>query len=116
MIQNNDTGSEWDARFKDMKSHVEKCRNDSVPLTFSQNRKLGLWASRQRQHYKKLLNSEKTPMTEERVRLLNNIGFEWDASGSIWETRFDELKEFVEEFGHSRVPLRYPRNRPLGTW
>ena len=39
---------------------------------------LAEWASSQRKHYKKHQNGQHTPLTEERIKRLNSIGFAWD--------------------------------------
>lgn len=33
-----------------------------------------------------------------------------------WPIRFLELKAFREEHGHTLVPYKYPKNKPLGRW
>eukprot|EP00970_Alexandrium_tamarense_P008014 scaffold1538_cov190-Alexandrium_tamarense.AAC.7 len=42
---------------------------------------LARWADRQRSHYKKFLNGEKSTLTVERVEKLNRIGFVWEVEG-----------------------------------
>lgn len=38
----------------------------------------------------------------------------WD--DELWSLRFSELKEFVAQKGHTRVPARWKPNPPLGRW
>lgn len=33
-----------------------------------------------------------------------------------WKTRYEELKQFHNEFGHCNVPYEWPRNKPLSQW
>jgi len=49
---------------------------------------LGRWVTAQRSEYKKLLQQDKTTMTSEKKRRLDNIGFVWfaQAANSISET------------------------------
>jgi hypothetical protein len=61
------------------------------------------------------------PLTEERIALLNEIGFTWtirsrDTFGESWNQRFEELKEFRRNHGHCLVPSRYPETPELGVW
>lgn len=50
-----------------------------VPHSYPENQALSKWVSKQRQHYKLYIRGgDRTcSMTEERVRLLDEIGFDW---------------------------------------
>jgi len=64
--------------FKNINGHV------NVPARFTENRRLGIWVSSQRQQYK-IRNASQdsskpkrsTPLTDERIKLLNELGFIW---------------------------------------
>eukprot|EP00592_Proboscia_alata_P006792 CAMPEP_0194357112 /NCGR_PEP_ID=MMETSP0174-20130528/4643_1 /TAXON_ID=216777 /ORGANISM="Proboscia alata, Strain PI-D3" /LENGTH=103 /DNA_ID=CAMNT_0039126999 /DNA_START=1 /DNA_END=309 /DNA_ORIENTATION=+ len=34
----------------------------------------------------------------------------------LWEQRYRELVQYVEEFGHTRVPCQFSLNPALGVW
>ena len=57
-------------------------------------------------------------MTEEHIRALDGIGFDWGTSktglASMWSVRFEQLREFKVQFGHCLVSRRY--NPKLGQW
>ena len=59
-------------------------------------------------------------MTEERIRDLESIGFDWGTTktdwASIWSVRFQQLCDFKEQFGHYLVPFNYTANPKLGRW
>jgi hypothetical protein len=59
-------------------------------------------------------------MTEERIRELESIEFEWGTSkarvASMWNIRIQQLCEFKAEFGHCLVPNQYATNPKLGRW
>lgn len=55
-------------------------------------------------------------LTEERIRLLDSIGFVWDLQASDWFHRYDQLLEFKRIHGHTDIPQKYPQNQPLSTW
>jgi hypothetical protein len=59
-------------------------------------------------------------MTEERIRALESVGFDWRTSktdfASIWGECFQQLREFNVQFGHCRVPRQYAANPKLGSW
>lgn len=61
-------------------------------------------------------SSSCNPLTEERIRLLESIGFVWDLQACDWVHRYDQLLEFKLLHGHADVPQKYPQNQPLSTW
>lgn len=126
----------------------------NVPARYSDNRRLGIWVSAQRQQYK-ILQQQKhlqveaaflghadsdtpavktadgnaaggkarrsAPLTQERIDLLNAIGFTWtirsrDSLGESWNQRLQELRHFKFQHGHCLVPSRYELNPELGIW
>jgi len=60
-------------RFKDQ---VGRC---IVPVKFEKNPSLGTWVATQHKHYKYMVQCKPSIMTKERVQLLNDIGFVWEA-------------------------------------
>ena len=40
-------------------------------------------------------------MNKERIRRLNEIGFCWDLNAALWESKFRELKKFLDAYGGS---------------
>ena len=62
-------------------------------------------------------------MTKERVKALNNIGFDWGAipyrnplNFKGWQRRYEELKQFKARTGHYRIPQNFTQNKALGRW
>mmetsp|Transcript_36768 Transcript_36768/g.44347 ORF Transcript_36768/g.44347 Transcript_36768/m.44347 type:complete len:387 (+) Transcript_36768:76-1236(+) len=118
----------WNNRYDELKSYLNDNSVMALYAREEQNPKLKIWIGTQRKHYKLFQKDEKSHMTKQRINLLNNIGFAWDgrinASAndtpvslkSLWETRFQELKAYADEFGHANVPYRYAKNLPLGNW
>lgn len=49
-----------------------------MPHGFAENRKLAWWVMNQRAQYRLLRQGKKAWLTEERVTLLDDIGFEWN--------------------------------------
>lgn len=60
---------------------------------------LGLWCNTQR------VNRRSGKLSRSRVRRLNVIGFTWHVNQSKWDSRFDQLKEYLALHG-----------RPPSTW
>jgi hypothetical protein len=97
---------------------------------------LGQWAVRQRFRYRRSPSSYSPPPSaiaeaggkspsssspsspaDERVRLLDEIGFEWTTrSETTWDRRVGELREFRRSHGHVMVPRTYAPNPQLSSW
>lgn len=70
----------------------------------------------QRRQYRIMVSGSglSTPMTEERARRLEGIGFKWsskDPRHIPWEARYDELMGFVKKYGHAQVPIGWTVRR-----
>jgi len=74
----------WDIRYKELVSFVEVFGHTKVPQHFPPKPSLGHWVDRQRQSYKKFLKGNSSSnMTDDRIQLLNKIGFEWVVNGTL---------------------------------
>ena len=67
----------WDERLRQLKNFKAKHGHCNVPQKYEPNRALGHWVSKQRCQYTLMVEGAKSPMTEERVEKLDNIGFDW---------------------------------------
>jgi hypothetical protein len=81
-----------------------------VPQRWKESRSLAEWVSSQRSAY------HREQLAPDRVRRLEEIGFEWDPVGTRWEEMFQRLVEFKKENGHTNVPQRSPEYAELATW
>jgi hypothetical protein len=112
--------SQWCDQFRQLCEYKVQYGHCRVPVRYSTNPKLGNWVSTQRTTHR--LNQEGNPscMTEERIRALNGIGFDWGTSqtdyASVWNVRFQQLCEFKAQFGHCLVLQQYAANPTLGKW
>lgn len=55
-------------------------------------------------------------LSSDRLRQLLELDFVWDAQQHAWESKYRQLVEFQQKYGHCRVPnnsVEYPR---LGVW
>jgi hypothetical protein len=89
------------------KERVGDCR---VPKKYEEDGfRLGTWVSKQR--------SRKSELSSERVRRLDELGFEWDPMEADWEGGFGYLKRYKERVGDCCVPLHHYENGfNLGKW
>ena len=101
----------WLTAYEELKEYKTKHGHCNVPTKLGS---LGMWVSTQRREYRKLVDGERSLMTDERFTKLEAIGFEWLQKGRPyqWETRFEELKIYRENHGHCNVA----RKNSLGTW
>jgi len=105
-----DDGPTHQERWKRMYAELEKYHrthgNVNVPIS---NEKLGRWISVQR------LRRMAGRLSQERIRLLDRIGFRWQPrERRTWEERVAEVAEFRAKHGHCNIPLSYPKNPSLG--
>eukprot|EP00339_Tiarina_fusa_P008798 CAMPEP_0117025770 /NCGR_PEP_ID=MMETSP0472-20121206/19007_1 /TAXON_ID=693140 ORGANISM="Tiarina fusus, Strain LIS" /NCGR_SAMPLE_ID=MMETSP0472 /ASSEMBLY_ACC=CAM_ASM_000603 /LENGTH=877 /DNA_ID=CAMNT_0004732585 /DNA_START=316 /DNA_END=2949 /DNA_ORIENTATION=- len=119
---------DWQKHYDELKAYKKEHGHCNVPARYAKNRRLGIWVSAQRQHFKimnQMPDSAKqrrsAPLTSERIGLLNELGFTWtirsrDSLGESWNQRLEDLKEFKAQHGHCLVPSRYPSNPELGIW
>ncbi|CAE8720240.1 unnamed protein product, partial [Polarella glacialis] len=73
---------------------------------------LGIWVNKQRSSRK--ANS----LTAQQVKQLDSLGFAWVNKVASWEERFELLKAYKQEHGHTRVPFCYVSDEgfKLGNW
>ena len=111
----------WETRFDDL-VHFQKgyghCR---VPTRYKQNPGLASWVHHLRASYKdkqRKGDSYFGQLSAERCASLEAIGFEWTVNPPAvpWEHRYEELKVFKQENGHTRVRRMYKENLSLGEW
>mmetsp|Transcript_20467 Transcript_20467/g.29184 ORF Transcript_20467/g.29184 Transcript_20467/m.29184 type:complete len:846 (+) Transcript_20467:121-2658(+) len=109
---------DWDARLYELKDYQERHGNCLVPQQYPENPQLGTWVSNQRKQYRLLKEGKPSPMTEDRVKKLEDLGFVWSifSHDAHWDTKLEELKEYKFQFGDCLVPEDYKDNLNLGIW
>ncbi|WKN44275.1 helicase associated domain-containing protein [Tunicatimonas pelagia] len=103
----------WPRMYEQLKNFVQQHGHAWVPNHSDDYPQLASWVSRQRQQLEQLSDEQKAQ--------LNAVGFAW--KGDIvrikrqrWHDRYEQLKNFVQQHGHCRVPNQYPLNPELGRW
>lgn len=102
--------TEWRTNYVALAEYKAKHGNCEVPGKSREYPVLGRWVKQQRS-----LNA-RGELSEERVTLLNRIGFDWEARIGTWDQRFRELCAFKERFGNTRVPVKWKDSPILGNW
>jgi hypothetical protein len=73
----------WETRFRELAQFKEDNGHTIVPQHYQPNRYLGEWVTRMRYQYGLRKKGKKNnQLTDERVRMLNGLGFQWSASGA----------------------------------
>jgi hypothetical protein len=115
-----DLATFWSEQFQQLCEFKVQFGHCAVPQNYPANNKLGTWVSTQRSNYKLCQEGKPSPMTEERILVLNGIGFKWGSSKSdlatFWSMRFEQLCEYKVQFGHCAVSQKYSVNPKLGQW
>lgn len=74
--------SKWNLKYQELRAFKEDHGHCLVPTRFKRNPSLAFWVMHQRAYYRALLRGEQTYLTEERIGLLNSIGFVWEVRSS----------------------------------
>ena len=105
----------WLSMFRQLIQYKKDHGHCRVPQLEKGYDGLGLWVKVQRDDYRTLLAKKQSPMSEWRLELLQKIVFTFDATNhTTFEARLEQLRLFKAEFGHTRVPQTFERNKALG--
>ena len=122
--------STWNKRMQELRDYKKQHGHTNVPRHCSANPKLGRWVDTQRTSYRLQKLRKPSPLTQERIDVLNEIGFEWSPSEKMskgseiggnktpktkytpWNTRYNELQRFEAKYGHVLVDHK----TRLGEW
>ena len=107
--------AKWYEMYQRLVAFTKEHAAIKVPLKYNKDPRLKCWVQTQR--HKNITNK----MPEKRTRLLNSIGFVWDARApeyntSTWEEMFQRLVAYKMQHGHANVPRRCKEDRQLGRW
>jgi hypothetical protein len=72
--------SDWGTRFQELKEYQIMAGHCFVPQRYGPNPQLGTWVNNQRTQYKAWKEDRFGPMSEERVNMLEGIGFSWNGN------------------------------------
>jgi len=82
------------------------------------DQRLALWASNQRKQYANYLKGNKSALTPSRIKLLEEINFDWElqSEDDEWGEMKAALMNFKKEHDHCFVPAAYTKDLRLGQW
>ena len=95
---------DWKSRFEDLIDYSNEHGNCNVPHSHGS---LGSWVQTQRSIYKK------GKLLQDRIDLLESIGFVWNPTDEAWLHKFDELERYQQDNGDCNVSQNHDT---LGKW
>jgi superfamily II DNA or RNA helicase len=103
----------WDFMYGRLQRYVIEHGHASPPALKIGRDWLSQWVADQRSKY-----NSKTLDSQRIARLESLPGWTWDPIGDSWNSFFERLQEYSNEFGHAAVPMkpRLYRGRALASW
>ena len=106
----------WLSSLEELRRYKEQHGDCIVPRGYAANPKLASWVAEQRKQYKLMKTGNPSSITAERIQLLNELGFAWNAQEEAWKRQIRDLVAFAKENGHCHVPLNHKKYPKLGLW
>ena len=98
----------WRDRYQELARFVDEHGHALVP--YDTGNTLANWVRTQRRKYRE------GNLSLEKVRLLEMLGFTWSADEKRWMSRYEELIEFQQQYGHTRVRTNDSKHTALAAW
>jgi len=95
----------WVDNYLNLKDYMNEHGRGAVPS--KREDLLGAWCAKQVQQYNKYQANLPSNMNEQKIALLNEIGFIWDRKSSVWNQRYETLAVYFNKYGHCRIPSNY---------
>ncbi|KAL7488500.1 hypothetical protein ACHAW6_014094 [Cyclotella cf. meneghiniana] len=109
----------WMDMYEQLKLYLEQNNGKMPPRTInSRKNPLGQWCDTQLENYRQFhRGSKRAYITQEKIDMLNQIGFVWDKTGQLWLDNYEKLKSFKLKHGHcNAVPSLLGGDRSLYLW
>ena len=101
----------WMKMYEALTSFKKQFGHTRVPHQWALNLQLASWVYR--------LKVMKSELTAQKIELLNMIAFDWNLKIKTvvsWDSMYNRLLSFKQEYGHTRVPVKWPQDPKLGKW
>lgn len=104
--------SVWEENFRALEQYKKVHGDCNVPAKWPENRALGTWIRVQRR------TKFSGKISEERVKRLTALGFDWDYFNSVWEENFRILEQYKAKYGNCSVPgpKKWTENPAFASW
>lgn len=99
----------WESYIK-LEAYYKEHGNCDIPARYKEDKPLGTWVVAQR------AKRRKNELSQDRIDLLDELDFSWDAKVKIFDQFCIKLIEFKEKYGHTNVPTISKDFPKLGKW
>ena len=99
----------WDSYIK-LVAYYKEHGNSDIPARYKKDKPLGTWVVAQR------AKRRKNELNQDRIDLLDELDFSWDAKVKIFDQFCQKLIEFKQKYGHTNVPTISADFPKLGKW
>lgn len=99
-----DLTKEWINAYLKLSCYFDKHGDSDVSTHYTEDVSLGYWVKKQRENY------EKGKLSDEKIKLLNNLNFRWHRihpKSRTWKESYQELLKFYNQYNHCNVPRNY---------
>jgi len=103
----------WQIMFRELIAFKQIHGHFKVSEKRSGSEKLGTWVVRMRKAKRYGIGQN---LSEEQIKLLDSIGFDWDPAEADWNRNYKKLLKFIDENDHCLVPLKRCKIEGLGWW
>ena len=114
--KNKSRNTKWKQSYSELLTYKREYGNCIVPRGFDFNPRLAVWVAEQRKQYKLHIDGRPSSITQERIEMLDQIAFVWNAQEAAWDRHIADLKSFKDEYGDCLVPINHKKYPKLGLW
>jgi len=100
------TTHNWMHMYHCLECYKQQFGNCRVPKQWEVDSKLARWVQFQRQRCE----------DDDRVDLLNELGFDWNPNHTNWMEMYNRLVAFKQKYGTTRINHHYKEDPKLGRW
>jgi superfamily II DNA or RNA helicase len=100
----------WWSSYSKLLDFYNTTGHSDLPARYKADKKLGTWVIAQR------AKNKKGELPQDRIDLLDELDFSWDAKVKIFEQFCQRLSEYKEIHGHTNVPIISEDFPKLGKW
>ena len=97
---------QWLEKCNQLKEFYQNHGHARVTCTNCEDKSLVRWVDRQRRCCE----------TEIKIKLLNDVGFDWTSQEDRWLEKCNQFKEFCKRHGHARVTYSNCSDKSLVDW
>eukprot|EP00934_Nitzschia_sp_Nitz4_P007809 Nitzschia sp. Nitz4//scaffold128_size63911//55204//56814//NITZ4_006233-RA/size63911-processed-gene-0.122-mRNA-1//1//CDS//3329534874//7799//frame0 len=103
-----DREAQWQRAFNRLEAYHQK--HGTLEVDKHEDPQLWNWVDQQRKAY------AKDKLSEDRTRLLKEIGFVFELQEAAWQNYFEKLQQYIDEHGDARPPTHNEQDPSFGAW